>query len=439
MSIVYPANRQIVVDRILSDIQNEIPELLPLLRTSLIRALGVANAGRFFDIYKQIEQLQNELFPQTATTFDFLRQIGLLKGVDVNPASSSVGFITATGLSGNIISQGDLYTTENDFDYEVINQNYTLQTQVLNVTSITRSGSTATATFNVAHKIATNTDVTFAGAVEPEYNGTFTVTAISETQLTYPVSGTPGTPAGGTITATLTFTSIEVRSVDTGQNKNLDSGAKLTLKTPIIGVDDDAYVQFTKIAGGEDEEDIESYRARVLDTYANPIATMNDATIIKLAKSISGITRVWAFDATPIAGEFEVYHTRDNDDDPIPTPAELDILKDELLKLKYPPMRDQDVHVLPPTKINVDFVFTDLQPDSQLLRDEIEKNLVQFFKEIPNVSQNVAEDGYRSVIWQTLNPETGQFVESFVLSNPTGDIAIASGQLALLGTITWNF
>ena len=48
MSIVYPENRQTVIDRILSDIQNELPALNPFLRASLIRALAVGFGGKRF-------------------------------------------------------------------------------------------------------------------------------------------------------------------------------------------------------------------------------------------------------------------------------------------------------------------------------------------------------------------------------------------------------
>ena len=118
--------------------------------------------------------------------------------------------------------------------------------------------------------------ITIAGAVQTEYNGTFTIEAVpTDDTFTYQVSGSPVTPATGTITTTADMASIEVQSTDTGADKNLDPGAQLTLKAPIAGVDDDAYVQFGKISGGTDEEDIESYRARVLDIYANPISNFN--------------------------------------------------------------------------------------------------------------------------------------------------------------------
>lgn len=68
------------------------------------------------------------------------------------------------------------------------------------VTSMTRSGATATATL-AGHGYRTNDSVTIAGAEQSDYNGTFTVTVASSSTFTYTVSGTPATPATGTLTA----------------------------------------------------------------------------------------------------------------------------------------------------------------------------------------------------------------------------------------------
>ena len=70
-----------------------------------------------------------------------------------------------------------------------------------NVTSITRSGSVATVTTAVSSALASGMTVTIAGAVETEYNGNFVITVTGATTFTYTVTGTPATPATGTITA----------------------------------------------------------------------------------------------------------------------------------------------------------------------------------------------------------------------------------------------
>lgn len=73
----------------------------------------------------------------------------------------------------------------------------------LTVSSIVRSGSVATVTTSTNHGLLANNYVTIAGADQTEYNGAFRVSSVpSTTSFTVTVSGTPATPATGTITAT---------------------------------------------------------------------------------------------------------------------------------------------------------------------------------------------------------------------------------------------
>lgn len=70
----------------------------------------------------------------------------------------------------------------------------------LSVASITRSGSVATVTCT-SHGFKTEDVITIAGAVETAYNGDFSITVVDENTFTYVVTGSPTTPATGTITA----------------------------------------------------------------------------------------------------------------------------------------------------------------------------------------------------------------------------------------------
>jgi SPP1 family predicted phage head-tail adaptor len=69
------------------------------------------------------------------------------------------------------------------------------------VSSLTRSGSTATAVVT-GHGYLTDEEIDIAGATQSEYNGRFYITVVDANTFTYPVTGTPVTPATGTITAT---------------------------------------------------------------------------------------------------------------------------------------------------------------------------------------------------------------------------------------------
>jgi hypothetical protein len=70
-----------------------------------------------------------------------------------------------------------------------------------NVSSITRSLTTATVTTAIAHNFSSGDSITIIGASPAGYNGTFIVTVTGGTTFTYTVPNTLSTPATGTITA----------------------------------------------------------------------------------------------------------------------------------------------------------------------------------------------------------------------------------------------
>jgi hypothetical protein len=69
------------------------------------------------------------------------------------------------------------------------------------VSSLTRSGTTATAATTTAHGYATSNRVNIRGAAQSAYNGDFTITVTGASGFTYTVAGSPTTPATGTIFA----------------------------------------------------------------------------------------------------------------------------------------------------------------------------------------------------------------------------------------------
>lgn len=67
--------------------------------------------------------------------------------------------------------------------------------------TITRSGSTATATMAGGHPFATGQTVVHSGSGQPSYNGAFTITSTGADTYSFTVTGTPLTPSTGTILA----------------------------------------------------------------------------------------------------------------------------------------------------------------------------------------------------------------------------------------------
>jgi hypothetical protein len=69
------------------------------------------------------------------------------------------------------------------------------------VSTLTRTAQIATVTTSTAHGFSTGQRVTMVGALQVEYRGAFVITVTSATTFTFPVLGSPATPATGSIMA----------------------------------------------------------------------------------------------------------------------------------------------------------------------------------------------------------------------------------------------
>lgn len=87
----------------------------------------------------------------------------------------------------------------------------------VSVSSLTRSGTTATATCAAPHGLSTGDVVLVAGAGQTDYNVEAVVTVVSGTVFTYDVANAPTSPATGTITAKRA--PLGYTKVFTGSNK----------------------------------------------------------------------------------------------------------------------------------------------------------------------------------------------------------------------------
>lgn len=79
------------------------------------------------------------------------------------------------------------------------------------ITSITRSGGLAHVTVASTRNLATGFGLTVFGAAQTEYNGLHTITVVNATTFTYPVTGTPTTPATGLMAYVLEYGAIVER------------------------------------------------------------------------------------------------------------------------------------------------------------------------------------------------------------------------------------
>lgn len=435
MALDLPDSATEVVNRAKTDVQRAVPGSNPFLRNSWLSALITGYANRVYDFYLQLKEAIKQAIPDTATG-RYLVRWSSIWGITRLSATGATGTVVFTGTAGNTVPTGTVVTDTTGIEYTT-DADVTVSANILTVTSITRTGTTATATTASAHHLASAVQVATAGAVETAYNGVQEIQVTGDNTFTYQVAGSPSTPATGTITASFTTGSVAVTASTFGDATNQDADAKLSLQSPIAGIDNDAYVAYGTLGGGADEETDTGLRLRFLDRLQNPVAQFNAAAITAQAKTVLGVTRVFVEEITPSVGQVTVYFMRDNDMPAIPDASEVSAVNAVLLEILPANTDPSDLIVAAPTAVPVAFTFTALSPDTVTMRTAITNNLTQFFDEETMVGENVDQDAYRSAIYNTVDTETGDRVTTFTLSTPTGDVTVASGEIGTLGTVTF--
>jgi len=436
MSLNLPDSAKEVVDRAKVSVQRAAPGSNPFLRNSWLGAIVTGTAERVFDFYLQLKQALLQAIPDTATG-TYLVRWATIWGVIRLPATEASGLVVFTGTATTTVPGGTVVVSTTGQEYTTQGAT-TISASTVSVSSITRVGTTATVTTTSDHNLASAVPVTIAGANETEYNVTDTeITVTGDDTFTYEVSGSPATPATGTITASFTAGSATVESAELGLDTNQSADTELTLQSPIAGVDSACYVTYGQLSGGTDQENDDDYRRRFLGRLQTPVAQFNTGAIETKAKEVSGVTRVFVQEVTPAVGQVTVYFMRDNDITALPDASEVTAVKTKLLEILPANTQEADLIVAAPTAVPVSFTFSGLTPNTATMQTAIEDSLDQLFGEAISVGEDLTEDAYRSVIYNTVDTVTGDRLQSFILSAPTGTVTIASDEIATKGSITW--
>lgn len=132
------------------------------------------------------------------------------------------------------------------------------------VDSITRVGDVATVNISAGHQYQVNQVLLMAGATQAEYNGEVRVLTTTSSSFTFEVTGTPTTPATGTITAKVAPLGFEIAF--TGTNKRAYRSKNPMSNRPYLRVDNaqdplynTAYAKKGKVTMAEGMSDIDTF------------------------------------------------------------------------------------------------------------------------------------------------------------------------------------
>lgn len=242
---------------------------------------------------------------------------------------------------------------------------------------------------------------------------------IQRDDLVQYVAAADATSAGGILR-------LPVSCSTPGVTGNADDGTALALVTPVNGLPSGG--QADTVTGGFDIEDLETWRARVLERYYWTPLGGADGDYIVWAKEVSGVTRAWPYRHWMGTGTVGVMVASSDLIDPILDDVTIAAVKSHIEPLA--PVAGSDLYVFTATPHAVDFTI-DLTPDNDAVRAAVTAELRSFLLR-DGVPEGVLE---LSRIHEAISIATGE--HSHKLISPAADIPIARNELAVLGVITW--
>lgn len=221
---------------------------------------------------------------------------------------------------------------------------------------------------------------------------------------------------------------VAVTAVLAGLGGNCPAATEVTLASPVSGVQSAAVVATGGIVGGTEIEDDASLRSRLLFRLQNPPSGGSASDYVLWALAVPGVTRAWCIPEHFGVGTVGVTFAVDGEASPIPNGgkvAEVQAYIDERRPVQAA------VTVFAPTPLDIDLTIDNLVPDTAEVRASIEQSLHDMIVRDGEPGGTILLSHLREAI--SLAP--GE--EDYDLTLPVADIAVAAGELPVLGTVTW--
>lgn len=221
---------------------------------------------------------------------------------------------------------------------------------------------------------------------------------------------------------------VAARARLAGSAGNTTAGAALILVSPSSGVTSTATVAAGGLTGGADTEDDDALRARVLERIRMPPQGGAERDYRAWALEVPGVTRVWVAPQEMGAGTVTVRFVRDGDASIIPDPAEVAVVAD-YIAVRRPVTAE--VYVVAPVAMPIDMTIQ-IAPNTPTVQAAIQAELADLLR-------RDAEPGgviLVSRIRESISVAAGE--SDHVLLVPAGNVVQGTGEIAVLGTITWQ-
>lgn len=232
-----------------------------------------------------------------------------------------------------------------------------------------------------------------------------------------------------TVTLTATSGVVTLDAQTPGAAGNLAPGSRLTLLSPVTGIQSAAQVAEGGIKDGTDQETLDGLRERVLHRMAEPPqgGSLPDYETWALA-SHKAITRAWATEHEQGSGSVVVRIVCDNQESPIPSAEVLAICAAYIAQRR--PAGRRAVYVLPPVAAPVNYQIH-LVPDTALVRAAAEAELRDLHRRESRPAGTLKISHIREAV-SIAAGETDNSVEA-----PIANVVAAPGHMLTFGGIEW--
>lgn len=360
----------------------------------LVSVIGAGFASRLKEFADKLKFIEKNAFISTADK-DYL-YLNASTMLPPYPAEVATGVVVFYGSENSVIPAGSEIKDDNSV-FKTISD-ATISKQTLNGTIVVTDG---IALINVMHQLTSTTAL---------INGTSKqITVIDDANIQFESGNLQN---GDAVTIIVYRAVVSVIADIAGEASNRVLNDVLKLKTTINGVNTE--LGALQIDGGKNDEDVESYRARVMQFLSNPQAPFSKPNIkyVNMIK-IKSLKYLWVKnnndDNTIEDGEIKIVAL--NNDYGLTAYEIEQIIK---FTLSIAPANFSNTAATATNAIveNFDITIQDLSPASDGLKNEVKKNL-QYFFDADMFEKTITQANLEAIIYKTTNG--AEKVESFTL------------------------